>query len=662
MSRPLPNELSSYIIDYLSQQEDARLVNKDLRSVAQTTRLFREIALSHACRSIQMSNKNLNKLVRRQGGDSIDSVLAIKTRCLYAHEDAEMSKGMQYFPKLEELNLSASLIAPVKLEDFSIHACLRTLVIGWYVDERFPNVTQFPNLSTLAIELDATVEHDDTAQFTPPLQLATYSNLTSLYINENSCRFRDQWHHTGWFSQLCEGITLPNLRNFTLRYSFGPFNEIFSFIQRHPSILEVNVSHAFHDGWIPVLLLLKLIEGTGIWKRPPDGSEPFDDSSSVDDSDPYLVCAFGFTRIPDTSAAPNRRFLATSLALDNANIEDYGPPDDIYERNLVDLLSLGKRPVFSKLEYLWLSVAECVEQKEPFPTMMASIAYALKSWPSLRSLHLAMCIHSDKTCHWDTDSDAFDYLTPVGYTLDMLRSALTETSTSDSETSSTSDSETSSTSNEDEEQPLDEDEDEDEEQPLDEDEEQLLDKDEEQPLDEDEEHPIDKEHPLDPASIDETLIRIYAEISQTLNIPLEKIKLNGEDSSDDGDSSNDKDSSDDKTSDILRRFWHARHRDKMAAHVRKIGVNCNTLEEFVWYTRTGSGWNSSLENKWIWRFGEPDGQGGRRVEDEFKWLAPEDQINMPVFVGEMSHLIKRWETCKELEGRGFNPYKANIWR
>lgn len=279
--------------------------------------------------------------------------------------------GFRYLPNLLELNISKTRILPEDLNTLGFPTSLKTLSIKWCKEREFPDLSHWPQLRTFAITIEEVTNGSigNFALFKP----VTYSNLTRLYIDEDQCSFHvtSSEVFTGWFSPMCSAITLPRLRSFTLRYSCGLFEEIYTFIQRHPSILEVNLSTVDDDLWLSFDALTKLIEGTSTttYGRSGDGSSDYCNTTQyVMDRDCIPFWSFGFTRIPDTTTSchlPNSRFLATSLSLEQVGLDG----------DLIQFLRFGSLHVFSKLETLRLLLKSCTEENEGashFPSIMVS--------------------------------------------------------------------------------------------------------------------------------------------------------------------------------------------------------------------------------------------------------------------------------------------------
>ncbi|KAK7695266.1 hypothetical protein QCA50_002456 [Cerrena zonata] len=412
----LPPELIYEIFDLFGLEEDIELSKRNIYAISQTNRRLRQLALHYLCRSVELSWSDVDQLASRKCGTDIDRTITNKVRdlsltCVDADEHLvpailkrlRESKGFHYFSNLSVLDLTDTCIEPEDLANFGISVSLQALLVVWRMEHGFPDLAKWPQLSTLAIGIEMVGTPDRNLSLFQPV---SNSNLTRLYIDEDHCELkgeRDRSFRVGWFSKMCNKITLPRLRSFTIHSTYGLFAQIYDFIQRHPSILDVNISCGSRSLWLSFEAIIKLIEGTGIWSDDGTAHGPRDDPEARSE---HPCWAFAFTRVPDTTIDHQNRYLATSLVLEQAvdGMQDW---DVII---LEDFLRLGNLRVFSKVETLRLLFTRCEESGGPFATIMRMVANELKCWPSLRSFHLAMFLTWEVT--WEDLPESLDGLLP----------------------------------------------------------------------------------------------------------------------------------------------------------------------------------------------------------------------------------------------------------
>jgi hypothetical protein len=165
------------------------------------------------------------------------------------------------------------------------------------------NLMDFPNLQALRLSMLRLYTHGCYMGLEAP---GAYAALTTLVIHgQNECLWHDD-EDSSCLSSRLEAFTFPNLRVVSLQDMLAHPRDIYYFVQRHATLLEVNLS--FDSA--PVLSLpslRKLMDGTGVWKLTEQGKATILDdpcvSQAVADSGRYDV-AFAFSRLPKSSAYP----------------------------------------------------------------------------------------------------------------------------------------------------------------------------------------------------------------------------------------------------------------------------------------------------------------------------------------------------------------------
>lgn len=206
---------------------------------------------------------------------------------------------------------------------------LRNLVLLWRCNLLFPEIDPFPELETLRLFM-VDVDRNSTPRPSPPI--GSYSSLRTLAIHE--------LYDFQAIERCCRGLSFPKLRVLKLTDVEGQPSIIYDFIQRHSTLLEVNIR--FSSTWdeaSPLRLeaLLKLIDGTGTWVRPSEGSGLPVDQPSLRDMDAQsprppswkesygVFYEFAFSRRPlspealewrSSTGSPHARFRCTAFAVD----------------------------------------------------------------------------------------------------------------------------------------------------------------------------------------------------------------------------------------------------------------------------------------------------------------------------------------------------------
>ncbi|KAK7695265.1 hypothetical protein QCA50_002455 [Cerrena zonata] len=407
----LPAEVIHEIFNFLGLEEPIPLYGRSVYAMSRTNRKFRDLALDYMCYSIELSWPDLHRLLLRNCGGRLDPVVLTRARFLHLTPPTVECRRKDTVPLTLDMlrrttglccfqNLLGLNIAGIETDSDSLEALgnphLQTLIVRWSVgEEELPDVSNWPLLSTLAVVLEG--GHHFISYVEP---VVSYHHLTGLYIDEECLGYNipDYPDEIGWFTQMARRVTFPCLRSFAVLMTVGPFDDIYKFIQRHPTLLEVNVSSINPNLDLSTRGIIKLIEGIVVeWDSDslepvesyPHGYEPHHDH--------IPICEFGFTRVADAAAsrdAGETRYLATSLALKQINPN--GDPMLSFA-NIRPFLLMGKERVFSKVETLRLWLKQSNEHTEipSFSTLMGMIASWLKSWPNLRSFHLSMYINKE---------------------------------------------------------------------------------------------------------------------------------------------------------------------------------------------------------------------------------------------------------------------------
>lgn len=203
---------------------------------------------------------------------------------------------------------------------------LSSIEIIWDDDDP-PDVTNLPALETLRIYCIR-----DAYYGFMPAQSLILPSLTTLAIYGRTPLVDSPTH-----------AVFPNLRVLSLQGADVDQCDVYHFIQRQSSLLEVNIRFAPYPQRNPARLgpLIELIEGTSVWKKTPTSSS----SSSIDD--PTIATAhtstketwadvgieaFAFCRTPllsgdDGGSSPDTRcpkYQVTALALQTTYMERMG--------------------------------------------------------------------------------------------------------------------------------------------------------------------------------------------------------------------------------------------------------------------------------------------------------------------------------------------------
>lgn len=179
-----------------------------------------------------------------------------------------MDEGIRFpFPSLRSLELlertppNCDIMASLQSAPL-----LESLSLVWRSQWPFPAIEGMPNLRTLRLTVYS-VGISSSEQLTSP-QLSI-SSLTTLHM---AC-VHDDLNWETFLGHKFPNLSVLNVQNISAR----PW-KIFDFIHSHPSLLEVNLSFIYGTT-IRLEAILKLIDGTGVW-RAPNGETVFHNSGS----------------------------------------------------------------------------------------------------------------------------------------------------------------------------------------------------------------------------------------------------------------------------------------------------------------------------------------------------------------------------------------------
>ncbi|KAI0785025.1 hypothetical protein C8Q75DRAFT_341495 [Abortiporus biennis] len=278
----------------------------------------------------------------------------------------------------------------------------------------------------------------------------SYPFLTTLAIN---FRRTSNWPTYAWKSLKFPKLKVVDLQNIG---SCDP-KIIYDFIQRHSTLLEVNVS--FEEAELRFEGLIKLINGTGTWiarkKSIAVGGNKYrytstDSIAALDEPclvyrqvpgklkmkcrplpddlpNSYIIFdAFAFTRVPISptstqwkshKGSQNPRYEATKLAL---HIHDqYRWEKKFYKVAYIHDFLLYHE-LCPKLEELRLSSETWLESDKYFDLYMREIGFRLANWKHLRKLSLSFVI-PDNEWMWSYRDPELDLDPPAGYSSNYVR-------------------------------------------------------------------------------------------------------------------------------------------------------------------------------------------------------------------------------------------------
>ncbi|KAF7793381.1 hypothetical protein EIP86_004493 [Pleurotus ostreatoroseus] len=313
------------------------------------------------------------------------------------------------FPNLVSFECFDGYFSPREMEVLTAASTqnLKSISLVWNGNCGFVPQAQVPKLETLRLWIQ--IQRDNDTQLLNDLESVItmpYTSLTRLMLyNESDNGSHFIFHHL-------HSVQFPNLRALNVQEPFeDEVDWIFDFIQRHSTLLEVNLD--LERASICFESIVKLVHGTGTWMLPsnaPPGTRidqvsRSDTSQAPDafDMHGYEVYThkFAFCRRPLSSEAMewrsafgsnHRRYALTALAID---MEDGESHEGYFVSDLPLFVNLLAH--FPELEQL--RVSSCSGQKtDDFHTLMNDLIRALKRFPGLRKLAF----------HWLAEASEWD--------------------------------------------------------------------------------------------------------------------------------------------------------------------------------------------------------------------------------------------------------------
>jgi hypothetical protein len=198
---------------------------------------------------------------------------------------------------------------------------LTSIAIGWSPDHSYPYLDRFPFLHTLRLS----IHRDDSGECPRNLGApGTYASLTTLVLHGQLECYYHRRVGSCLFNHFND-LNFPNLRMVSLQEVSMKPRELYHFISKHPSLVEVNVRHSY----IPKLSLAffkKLIDGTGVWKQTTSTQTlVLDQPFSLAVPGFAWTVSFAFSRklrplqMPDTTRSAPPIYETTAFALDGPN-------------------------------------------------------------------------------------------------------------------------------------------------------------------------------------------------------------------------------------------------------------------------------------------------------------------------------------------------------
>ena len=209
--------------------------------------------------------------------------------------------GGSLFPNLTTFNCCGCLVDSNWFRLDLNYQNLRHLSIPYSADRWFPSHRRFPRLDSLYLVL---VPGDRPLCPRAGSSLHVYHSLTRLSVHHSPDA---QWPQLAWCT-----LKFPNLKALNIQGIIScPPRTIYGFIQRHSTLLEVNVG--FKNALLRLEGLIKLMNGTGTWNTP--------ESTAINRSQPIIpqrvaiACSrdqvnfktFHGTRIPVPDDMPGSR-------------------------------------------------------------------------------------------------------------------------------------------------------------------------------------------------------------------------------------------------------------------------------------------------------------------------------------------------------------------
>ncbi|KZT02460.1 uncharacterized protein LAESUDRAFT_409254 [Laetiporus sulphureus 93-53] len=188
------------------------------------------------------------------------------SRCLRIDLARKLNEVPFPFHNLRSFSCGACVFRPYELQFLESAFRLTSLSIRWNNEWNFPDISEWPELCTLRL----TVSGYDDICWSPPCEYRSFYSLTTLVMYELPGSYCSWWNHQS------DNYTFPNLHVFRISRARNP-PSVYHFVQRHPTLLEVNVRFMVTSRHLPfcrLSSLIKLIDGTGTWRMPPKELSP----------------------------------------------------------------------------------------------------------------------------------------------------------------------------------------------------------------------------------------------------------------------------------------------------------------------------------------------------------------------------------------------------
>ncbi|KAH9950926.1 hypothetical protein B0H21DRAFT_408732 [Amylocystis lapponica] len=392
----LPNEVLLEIFDHVYPSKNMPKCFTVPCTLSKVCRRFRALALSLLVREVVVRDSAAYIQALKYFGEGPGKARAhfVRSVRIERNDDTSVDCDNRYeddnsypFHNLRSFTCLEGVCSPPQLKSLEKCRQLSSLTLVWRYS-RFPDLSAWVKLRTIRLFLEWTL----LAAY-PPKQTLVVSSLTTLSVHgaEQSRRFSES---------ICD-MSFPNLRVLSLHETRAHVSAVYSFVQQHPSLREVNVSF-----WQYVRLsfdsLVKLIDGSGTWRRRTDTHAAVDPPKfhfdTSNDRETYMTFnAFGFARLPlvDPPAPPHgptesavQRYKVTALAIPvfNQRCWEHLGAEPLM---LPDLFKMADR--FPAMEELRIA-SGTTQYEGTFISFMGEIGENLRDWKCLRKLSLSWVI------------------------------------------------------------------------------------------------------------------------------------------------------------------------------------------------------------------------------------------------------------------------------
>lgn len=224
------------------------------------------------------------------------------------------------FPNLRHFECLENPCNELVLDKLSSETHLVSLAILWDYAHTYPYFDRFQSLNSLRLSLFEPHGIGCLQNLGLP---RTYATLTTLVLHgQLGCH----GHRGGTIDCLfyhLDQFYFPNLTAVSMQDMTAHPCELYHFIQRHSSLMEVNIGFRSTP---PLLIasLRKLIDGVGVWKRGPEDSNTILDVTHTNLPEPRSPTYFSFSRKPilsNISSISGPKFDMTSLAWDSTQAQ-----------------------------------------------------------------------------------------------------------------------------------------------------------------------------------------------------------------------------------------------------------------------------------------------------------------------------------------------------